>query len=288
MIYLKTIRLKQWLKNILIFVAMFGADQIGISNIKILAQVFVGFSLIVSSTYIYNDFKDIEADKQHPEKNKRPIASGEVSKKTGNLLMTTLFVLGKLILLFTNPLLLFFSSLYVLTTIMYSTKLKFIKYFDIVSVSLLFILRVFMGAYAISVPISSSLILFVFFTSLGLASGKKLSIYLNDEVGISKVKTFLKSSYKEKELLFIVQLSSLLSFVTYLNWIFLIKYLNIVDISTIFLILSCIFLGRFQLLFIRKTNSGLTEEIIETTINNYDLLTTTVLFGLTSGLGLIL
>ena len=178
MIYLKTIRLKQWLKNILIFVAVFGANEINFSNIKILVQVFVGFSLIVSSTYIYNDFKDIEADRQHPEKNKRPIASGKVSKKSGNVLMTILFVLGKLILLFNNPLLLFFSSLYVLTTILYTTNLKFIKYFDIVSVSLLFILRVFLGAYAVSVPLSLSLIMFVFFTSLGLAAGKKLSIFL--------------------------------------------------------------------------------------------------------------
>ena len=267
---------------------MFGANEINISNIFVLFQIFIGFSSIVSSTYIYNDFKDIEADKKHPEKRNRPIASGEISIKTGKLLLIVFFLLGKLILFFTNPVLLFFSFSYVVITILYSTKLKFIKYLDIISVSLLFILRIFLGAYAISVPISSSLILFVFFTSLGLASGKKLSIYLNDEVGISKVKTFLKSSYKEKELLFIVQLSSLLSFVTYSNWIFLIKYLNIVEISTIFLILSCIFLGRFQLLFIRKTNSGLTEEIIETTINNYDLLTTTVLFGLTSGLGLIL
>ena len=286
--YLKTIRLKQWFKNILIFVAMFGANEINISNIFVLFQIFIGFSSIVSSTYIYNDFKDIEADKKHPEKRNRPIASGEISIKTGKLLLIVFFLLGKLILFFTNPVLLFFSFSYVVITILYSTKLKFIKYLDIISVSLLFILRIFLGAYAISVPISSSLILFVFFTSLGLASGKKLSIYLNDEVGISKVKLFLKSSYKEKELLFIVRLSSLLSFVTYSTWIFLIKYLNIFDISTIFLILSCIFLGIFQLLFIRKTNSGLTEEIIETTINNYDLLTTTVLFGLTSGLGLIL
>ena len=286
--YLKTIRLKQWFKNILIFVAMFGANEINISNIFVLFQIFIGFSSIVSSTYIYNDFKDIEADKKHPEKRNRPIASGEISIKTGKLLLIVFFLLGKLILFFTNPVLLFFSFSYVVITILYSTKLKFIKYLDIISVSLLFILRIFLGAYAISVPISSSLILFVFFTSLGLASGKKLSIYLNDEVGISKVKLFLKSSYKEKELLFIVRLSSLLSFVTYSTWIFLIKYLNIFDISTIFLILSCIFLGIFQLLFIRKTNSGLTEEIIETTINNYDLLTTTVLFGLTSGLGLII
>ena len=287
MIYLKTIRLKQWLKNILIFVAVFGANEINFSNIKILVQVFVGFSLIVSSTYIYNDFKDIEADRQHPEKNKRPIASGKVSKKSGNVLMTILFVLGKLILLFNNPLLLFFSSLYVLTTILYTTNLKFIKYFDIVSVSLLFILRVFLGAYAVSVPLSLSLIMFVFFTSLGLAAGKKLSIFLNDAVGESKVKTFLKSSYNKQELLNIVQITSLFSFITYSYWIFIIKYLNKINIGTLFLILSCIFLGRFQILFIKKTKAGLTEEIIETTINNYDFLITTLLFGSTAVVGLL-
>ncbi len=288
MIYLKTIRLKQWLKNILIFVAVFGANEINFSNIKILVQVFVGFSLIVSSTYIYNDFKDIEADRQHPEKNKRPIASGKVSRKTGNILMTTLFILGKFILLFTNPLLLFFSSLYVLITTLYSTKLKFIKYFDIVSVSLLFILRIFLGAYAVSVPLSLSLIMFVFFTSLGLAAGKKLSIFLNDAVGESKVKAFLKSSYEKQELLNIVQITSLFSFITYSYWIFIIKYSNKVNIGTVFLILSCIFLGRFQLLFIKKTKEGLTEEIIEATINNYDFLIVTLLFGSTAVVGLLL
>ena len=288
MIYLKTIRLKQWLKNILIFVAMFGANEISVSNMNILIQVFIGFSLIVSSTYIYNDFKDIEADRQHPEKSKRPIASGEISNKTANLLMTILFILGKLILLLTNPLLLIFSSLYVLTTILYSTKLKFIKYFDIFSVSLLFILRVFLGAYAISVPLSLPLIMFVFFTSLGLAAGKKLSIFLNDNVGVSKVKKFLKSSYEKKELLNIVKITSLFSFVTYSYWIFIIKYLNTINTGTIFLILSCMFLGRFHLLFIQKTKSGLTEEIIEITIKNYDLLIATVLFGSTAVVGLLL
>ena len=267
---------------------MFGANEINVSNINILIQVFVGFSLIVSSTYIYNDFKDVEADRRHPEKSKRPIASGEISNKTANLLMTILFVLGKLILLLTNPLLLTFSSLYVLTTILYSTKLKFIKYFDIFSVSLLFILRVFLGAYAISVPLSLPLIMFVFFTSLGLAAGKKLSIFLNDTVGASKVKTFLKSSYEKKELLNIVKITSLFSFVTYSYWIFIIKYLNTINTGTIFLIFSCIFLGKFHLLFIKKTESGLTEEIIETTINNYDLLMITVLFGSTAVVGLLL
>ncbi len=267
---------------------MFGANEINVSNINILIQVFVGFSLIVSSTYIYNDFKDVEADRRHPEKSKRPIASGEISNKTANLLMTILFVLGKLILLLTNPLLLTFSSLYVLTTILYSTKLKFIKYFDIFSVSLLFILRVFLGAYAISVPLSLPLIMFVFFTSLGLAAGKKLSIFLNDNVGVSKVKKFLKSSYEKKELLNIVKITSLFSFVTYSYWIFIIKYLNTINTGTIFLILSCIFLGRFHLLFIQKTKSGLTEEIIEITIKNYDLLIATVLFGSTAVVGLLL
>ena len=267
---------------------MFGANEISVSNMNILIQVFIGFSLIVSSTYIYNDFKDIEADRQHPEKSKRPIASGEISNKTASLLMTILFILGKLILLLTNPLLLIFSSLYVLTTIFYSTKLKFIKYFDIFSVSLLFILRVFLGAYAISVPLSLPLIMFVFFTSLGLAAGKKLSIFLNDNVGVSKVKKFLKSSYEKKELLNIVKITSLFSFVTYSYWIFIIKYLNTINTGTIFLILSCMFLGRFHLLFIQKTKSGLTEEIIEITIKNYDLLIATVLFGSTAVVGLLL
>ena len=77
--YLNLFRYWQWLKNIILFIPLFLTD---ITNTKLIIDhlgLFILFSLFVSSTYILNDIKDREEDRKHPQKNKRPIASGEIS-----------------------------------------------------------------------------------------------------------------------------------------------------------------------------------------------------------------
>ena len=286
--YFKSLRISQWIKNILIFIPLFTGGTVNSGSFLSLFYVLIGFSLVVSSTYIYNDFKDIETDKNHPTKKSRPIASGSINKVSGNIFMFLLLVLGNTILFNINERLIIYSFIYIAITLSYSEKLKYIKYFDIISVSILFVLRVLLGSEAASVPLSVPLLLFVFFTSLGIAAGKKLSIIYNTEITESKVKNYLREAYTDSELVHIIQSSFQLSIITYIVWIIFIKSLFVNTLPSIFLVISSVFLFIFHNIFISKTRKGLTEEIIEITKNSKDLLMAIFLFGVTSALGVFL
>lgn len=286
--YIKSLRLNQWIKNILVFVPMLAANEFNYDRLLSISYIFISFSLVVSATYIFNDFKDIEADSKHPTKNKRPIASGEISKTKGYIFMVALFTLGNLILFTIKNSLIIFSLGYAILTILYSQKIKYVKYFDILTIAVLFVIRVLLGSNAISIVTSIPLILFIFFASLGIASGKKISILNNDLISTSRVKQFLNQAYSEDELLSIIRSSFQLSLITYLVWIIFIKSLFLDSLSSVLLVCSCIFLFVFNNIFINKSQLGLTEEIIETARKDNNLLYSALLFSISAGLGVLI
>ena len=280
-------RLKQWIKNILIFATMFTSGSFNYDNFFTLLYIFASFSLVVSSTYIFNDFIDIDSDSKHPTKSSRPIAAGKISKKNGITFMFFLFLLGNLTLYFLDSRLIVFSLLYTVITYSYSKKLKYIKYLDISVIALLFVLRILIGSLATSVPTSSPLILFIFFISLGIAAGKKLSIMKNELITASNVKDFLIISYSEDNLIFTLKSTLQLSLVTYIIWVIVVKSLILNSLSSVFLAISCIFLFFFIDKFIENSILGLTEEIIEQVKDDKSLTYLALLFGVSLSLGLI-
>lgn len=285
--YLKSMRLSQWIKNFLIFVSMFASSSFSFNNFSTLFYIFVSFSFIVSSTYIFNDFKDIDADTKHPTKCSRPIASGKISKKNGFTFMLFLFILGNASLYFFDNRLLIFSFLYTFITFSYSQKLKYIKYFDILAVSLLFVLRILLGSFAISVSTSIPLILFVFFISLGITAGKKLSILKNDLITDSNVKDFLARSYGEENLQNILKSTLQLSLITYIVWVIVVKSLFLNSLSSVFLSISCVSLFFFNDTFIENSYRGLTEEIIEKVKSDKSIKYLALIFGFSALIGVI-
>ena len=93
---IKLLRLQQWTKNLLIFLPLFFHGQM--LNIDLLLQcivVFFAFSTAASSIYCFNDIHDVEVDKMHPKKCKRPIASNKISIKTGYVVMFFCFMVVK-------------------------------------------------------------------------------------------------------------------------------------------------------------------------------------------------
>ena len=89
--YLKLLRVEQWVKNFFVFIPLFFSGNITHPNFFVKSVfAFIVFSLIASSIYILNDYKDIEADQKHPEKKDRPLANGSISKTTALFLFTTL------------------------------------------------------------------------------------------------------------------------------------------------------------------------------------------------------
>ena len=217
---LKLIRLEQWAKNLLIFLVPISAVKLEQEIFYNLFSIFIGFSLIVSSGYIVNDILDLESDRAHYIKRNRVLASGKLSIYQGKIISVIIFLCGVLILFTTNPLVLLFSLIYLLLSILYSKYLKYIKFFDISLISIFFVYRTYLGSLATDIYISNYLLLVILFSSLALVTGKKLSIHLDENLDYSKVKKSIGRNYNSKFLKRIIQLSLSLTLITYNLWVF--------------------------------------------------------------------
>lgn len=163
---IRLMRPKQWVKNAFVFAPLLFSGLF--SHLFFVQQsllAFVIFCLSSSATYILNDYKDIESDRQHPEKSKtRPLASGEVSPQSA--LVLVLFLYAAVVLLaFLSPKVVAIAIGYLALNLAYTFYLKYQPVIDIFTIATGFVLRVFAGAVAIDVPLSS----WMFITTLSLA-----------------------------------------------------------------------------------------------------------------------
>ncbi len=170
----KALRMHQWAKNILIFVPLAAAHKLG--DAFLLQQAILGFlafGLCASSVYLLNDMLDLEADRQHPRKCKRPFASGELSLLVGFTLIPLLLLSAAL--LAANLPQLFWIALivYYALTVAYSFGLKRVVLVDTITLAALYTLRIVAGAMAVNVPLSFWLLLFAVFLFFSLALVKR-------------------------------------------------------------------------------------------------------------------
>ncbi len=277
--YVKLLRIEQWLKNLIIFIPLIAYGEINLEKIGDLTFIFLYFSLIVSSTYVLNDIFDLESDLKHPTKNKRPLTSGKISLRNAQFVLIVSLVFGKIGLFYSNNTVLVYSFLYVVTTLSYSYLFKYKKYFDILVIAFLFIVRLLIGSIALEIDLSIPLLLFVFFTSLGIVSAKKYSILNNSEIIGTKIKNFLNDNYKLSELDFIVKSSFLIATVTYIIWLILIKTLYLNNLSSIYLICSLVAFVFFVFIFTNNTINENSEEIIDLLISDKRMSLSLLLFG---------
>ncbi|MDO0134284.1 decaprenyl-phosphate phosphoribosyltransferase [Clostridioides difficile] len=171
--YIKLMRPKQYIKNGFVLAALIFSNNILNPSLALKSILsFIAFCMI-SSAYILNDILDIEKDKMHPKKCKRPLASGSIGKK-GAISLGIVLVLSSILLsLLIHKNLCVIILLYLFNNIMYSLKLKNIILIDVFSIAIGFILRVCAGSIAINVSLSSWIILCTFFLSLYLGFGKR-------------------------------------------------------------------------------------------------------------------
>ena len=170
--WLKLLRLHQWSKNILVFVALVLSQQYGSLDAWLTAiSAFLAMCFIASGTYIINDIIDIEADRQHRTKKFRPIASGRIGMNLALFVSVVFTAIGLALgAIMASPVLPLFM-IYLVTTLSYSLVLKRIALVDVFLLSLLYTLRVMVGVMLVSTPVSHWLIMFslFFFFSLSLA-----------------------------------------------------------------------------------------------------------------------
>ena len=167
-------RPKQWAKNVLVFVAPAAAGVITEPyRIRLTLVAFVAFCMVSSSTYLLNDVMDVESDRQHPTKRRRPIASGAVPVPVALVASVLLFLGGVAVGASDNWALAGIVAGYAVLTTCYSLWLKKLPVFDVVVLSAGFILRLLAGAYAAEVRVSEWFLIISLFGSLFVASAKR-------------------------------------------------------------------------------------------------------------------
>ena len=173
--WLRALRLHQWAKNLLIFVPLVAAHQYAnFAAASAALTAFLAFSVCASATYIINDLFDLEADRLHPRKCRRPFAACDLSILEGCVAAVVLLAIGFAAALLWLPLT--FSlvlAFYVGITLWYSSRLKRLAMVDILSLTSLYTLRIIAGAAATHVIPSFWLLAFSMFIFLSLAAAKR-------------------------------------------------------------------------------------------------------------------
>jgi len=188
---IRLMRPHQYIKNLFIFLPLFFALEITDTNLLLNALLaFIAFSISASSIYIFNDYMDIEVDKLHPKKRKRPLASEEVSKKSARLLIAILSIAGIAIMSIVSLKALYVLLLYMGLNIAYTLHLKHIAILDITIIAIGFVLRLFVGAFATDIELSMWIVVMTFLLALFMALAKRrddVLIYLNTGQKMRKV-----------------------------------------------------------------------------------------------------
>ena len=168
----------QWLKSMFVFAPIFFSNNLLKPNyLGPTLAVFASFCLISSSIYCFNDLRDVEADRLHPKKRHRPIASGKVSVRGGYVMMILCtivsFTLLPLAMSPNTPYLYIIIAAYWLMNIGYCIRLKQYAIIDVSIIAIGFVLRVLIGGIATNIWISQWLVLMTFLLALFLALAKR-------------------------------------------------------------------------------------------------------------------
>ena len=180
--YIQLLRPLQWLKNMFVFAPIFFSSNLLKGDyFWPTLVVFASFCLISSSIYCFNDLQDVEADRQHPKKCTRPIASGAVSVRVGYTLMLICtigaFVLLPLAKSPNTPYLYLIVATYWLMNMAYCVKLKQYAILDVSIIAIGFVMRVLIGGLVTDIWISHWLVMMTFLVTLFLALTKRNDDY---------------------------------------------------------------------------------------------------------------
>lgn len=151
--YVRLVRPRQWVKNVFILAPLFFTPSaLNAQNLAVVGLGFAVFCLFASTVYVINDYFDREADREHPEKRTRPIASGEVSPAGAWALAAALAAVGAVLSLAAMPAkFAMMAFAYLILNILYSMWLKHVSLLDVMVIAIGFVLRVDAGAAAIGV-----------------------------------------------------------------------------------------------------------------------------------------
>jgi len=213
-----SMRPSQWVKNLFIFAALIFSQKF-FDSVPLLntAAAFLIFCILSGALYIFNDLLDIEEDKLHPKKSKRPIASAEIGKNQAISLFITLSIISLFMASWLNKYFFIAALTYFVLQLAYSIKLKHIVIVDVFIVTVGFIIRVVAGGLVIEVPISSWLLICTMLLALFLAMSKRRQEIVVLENVASNHRPILKeySPYLLDQMIAVVTASTLITYCLY-------------------------------------------------------------------------
>lgn len=213
---IRMLRIKDWVKNLFLFIPTFFAGNIfNFSQLALLLAGAFAFSLAASGIYVMNDYRDRELDRLHPKKRKRPIASGEVSEGTAKTVMVLLLLSSLALSFLINHDFLYILIIYIFLNIGYSMGLKNIAILDLFIVASGFLLRVYAGGFIADVPVTEWLAIMILLLALFLVTAKRR----DDLVIRSETGEFVRKASRSYNLEFINSCLTLLSAVIIVAYI---------------------------------------------------------------------
>lgn len=227
---IRALRPHQWAKNVLVLVPLLAAHRVG--NLAGLATGLLAtaaFCLCASSVYVLNDLLDLEADRVHPRKSKRPFAAGDLSIITGFVLAGSLLVAAFSISTFLTVTFQLVILTYYALTLMYSVALKGIMLIDVVTLASLYTLRIIGGSAAVGIPLSFWLLSFSVFLFLSLAFVKRFV-----ELDVLRRQQRLRATGRDYEVQDMAILQSMGSAAGYMSVIVLALYINSAEIEKLY------------------------------------------------------
>lgn len=168
------IRPRQWIKNVFVAAPLFFTpDKVSPSTVLSVLAGIVTFSMVASAVYCLNDLRDREADRSHPVKRDRPLASGAVSPSAAAALMAALLAGGAAGAYWLDPRMLAVVAVYVVLNVAYSAYLKSLAVIDVLIVAFGFLLRIEAGALLIDTEPSAWILIVAGLLALFIALAKR-------------------------------------------------------------------------------------------------------------------
>lgn len=212
-------RPRQWVKNALVFAAPLAAGQLFRVPILVPSVIaFVCFILASSSTYLFNDVRDAESDRSHPQKHRRPVASGELRPRVALVAAAFLAVAAIALACAARWQLAVVVGLYLAVTLAYSTGLKNAPVIELGLLASGFLLRAVAGGVAANIPVSPWFLIVAGFGSLSVAAGKRYAELQADPESAQSRRASL-IGYTPAYLRFVWTASTAVLITTYCLWI---------------------------------------------------------------------
>lgn len=206
--YIRLLRVKHYIKNFLVFLPLFfGGAIFDVRKLLTACLGFICFCLVSSAIYVLNDYRDMEKDRRHPTKCKRPLASGKISPRNGLIAMMFCLVIAAALSVYVSSTSgAICLAIYFALNVAYSMGLKNKPIIDIVILTSGFVLRVLYGGLITGIDISIWLFLVVTCGSLYMGLGKRRN-ELKSTTGTREVLKYYNESFLDKNMYVCVTLT---------------------------------------------------------------------------------